>query len=234
MYPENTITAFSKAQEIRGLSGIELDIQLTKDGEVVVIHDERVDRTTDGIGYVKDFTYLQLRKLAVKTGGSRAERIPTISEVLDVVQCKMEQGMLLNIELKNSEIRYDGMEEMIFNLIVNRGLQDKIVYSSFYAKSLEKIRNLDSEAMVGVLDVKVSDCMYKKNGGCGADALHPFWRGIDLTKEQLKDQTVRAWLMGHLYPEKPTGTKLDLRKLESLGITDVFLNEPEAYLHERT
>ena len=84
MYPENTITAFSKAQEIRGLSGIELDIQLTKDGEVVVIHDERVDRTTDGIGYVKDFTYLQLRKLAVKTGGSRAERIPTISEVLDV------------------------------------------------------------------------------------------------------------------------------------------------------
>ena len=164
MYPENTITAFSKAQEIRGLSGIELDIQLTKDGEVVVIHDERVDRTTDGIGYVKDFTYLQLRKLAVKTGGSRAERIPTISEVLDVVQCKMEQGMLLNIELKNSEIRYDGMEERIFNLIVNRGLQDKIVYSSFYAKSLEKIRNLDSEAMVGVLDVKVSDCMYKKNG----------------------------------------------------------------------
>ena len=142
--------------------------------------------------------------------------------------------MLLNIELKNSEIRYDGMEERIFNLIVNRGLQDKIVYSSFYAKSLEKIRNLDSEAMVGVLDVKVSDCMYKKNGGCGADALHPFWRGIDLTKEQLKDQTVRAWLMGHLYPEKPTGTKLDLRKLESLGITDVFLNEPEAYLHERT
>ena len=234
MYPENTITAFSKAQEIRGLSGIELDIQLTKDGEVVVIHDERVDRTTDGIGYVKDFTYLKLRKLAVKTGGSRAERIPTISEVLDVVQCKMEQGMLLNIELKNSEIRYDGMEERIFNLIVNRGLQDKIVYSSFYAKSLEKIRNLDSEAMVGVLDVKVSDCMYKKNGGCGADALHPFWRGIDLTKEQLKDQTVRAWLMGHLYPEKPTGTKLDLRKLESLGITDVFLNEPEAYLHERT
>ena len=234
MYPENTITAFSKAQEIRGLSGIELDIQLTKDGEVVVIHDERVDRTTDGIGYVKDFTYLQLRKLAVKTGGSRAERIPTISEVLDVVQCKMEQGMLLNIELKNSEIRYDGMEERIFNLIVNRGLQDKIVYSSFYAKSLEKIRNLDSEAMVGVLDVKVSDCMYKKNGGCGADALHPFWRGIDLTKEQLKDQTVRAWLMGHFYPEKPTGTKLDLRKLESLGITDVFLNEPEAYLHERT
>ena len=82
MYPENTITAFSKAQEIRGLSGIELDIQLTKDGEVVVIHDERVDRTTDGIGYVKDFTYQQLRKLSVKKGWRRAERIPTISEVL--------------------------------------------------------------------------------------------------------------------------------------------------------
>ncbi len=230
MYPENTVTAFLKAVEIQGIAGIELDIQLTKDGEIVVIHDERVDRTTDGIGYVKDFTYSQIRKLAIKTDGGKAERIPSMHEVLDVVQCKMEQGMMLNIELKNSEIPYDGMEERILKLIAERGLQDTIVYSSFYARSLEKIRNCEPDAMIGVLDVKVSDCMYKMNGGCGANALHPFWRGIDLTGEQLMGQTVRAWFAGHLYPEKPTGTKLNLRELERLGITDVFLNEPEVYL----
>ncbi len=230
MYPENTITAFLKAVEIQGIAGIELDIQLTKDGEIVVIHDERVDRTTDGIGYVKDFTYSQIRKLTIKAEGGRAERIPSMNEVLDVVQCKMEQGMMLNIELKNSEIPYDGMEERILKLIAERGLQDTIVYSSFYARSLEKIRNCEPDAMIGVLDVKVSDCMYKMNGGCGANALHPFWRGIDLTREQLMGQTVRAWFAGHLYPEKPTGTKLNLRELERLGITDVFLNEPEVYL----
>ena len=80
------------------------------------------------------------------------------------------------------------------------------------------------------MDTKVSDCLYKLQGGCGANVLHPYWRGIDLPKERLRDYTVRAWLSGHLYPEKPTGTRLDLSALEEQGITDVFLNEPEAYL----
>ena len=59
MYPENTLLAFEKAMNVQGLTGIELDIQLTKDGELVVIHDERVDRTTEGIGFVRDYTLSQ-------------------------------------------------------------------------------------------------------------------------------------------------------------------------------
>ena len=61
-------------------------------------------------------------------------------------------------------------------------------------------------------------------------ALHPFWRGIDLPKAQFEGHTVRAWMSGHLYPEKPTGTLLDLTELEIKGITDMILNEPERYL----
>lgn len=106
---------------------------------------------------------------------------------------------------------------------------ENIVYSSFYALSLEKIRRLEPKAEIGVLDWKVSDCLFKLRG-CGADALHPFWRGMDLSKEQVKGYAVRAWLTGHLYPEQPTGTKLELEALERQGITDVFLNEPEMYL----
>ena len=63
--PENTRIAFEKAMEIKGLEGIELDVQLTKDGELVVIHDERVDRTTEGIGYVKDYTLAELKRLHI-------------------------------------------------------------------------------------------------------------------------------------------------------------------------
>ena len=70
----------------------------------------------------------------------------------------------------------------------------------------------------------------KSKGGCGAVALHPFWRGMDLTAEQLKGYTIRAWMSGHLYPEKPTGGRLDFAQLEAQGITDIILNEPEAYL----
>lgn len=232
-YPENTITAFSKAMEIQALTGIELDIQLTKDNEIVVIHDERVDRTTDGIGYVKDFTYVQLRQLAIETGSGRKEKIPSIMEVLDSIQERMRTGLLLNIELKNSIVPYDKMEDKILELIAARNLQEQIIYSSFYTKSLRRIKDLEPKAVIGVLDTKVSECFYKKHGCFGADdsiALHPFWKAIDLTKEQLEGQTVRAWLAGHLYPQKPTGTRLDLHKLENMGITDVFLNEPEMYM----
>ena len=229
IYPENTLVAFSKALEIQGLTGIELDIQLTKDGEIVVLHDERVDRTTNGIGYVKDFNYAQLRELEIETGNDKKEKIPSINDVLDLLQQKMKKGLLLNIELKNSNIPYQGMEEKITDLIVKRGLQDRIVYSSFYAKSLSMIRKLQPGASIGILDTKVSDCLFKMNGGCGASALHPFWRGMDLLSKELDAITVRAWFSGHLYPEKPTGTKLDLCLLVNQGITDVFLNEPEKY-----
>lgn len=230
------MTAFSKALEIQGLAGIELDIQMTKDGEMVVIHDERVDRTTDGIGYVKDFTYSQIRMLSIDAGNGRKEKIPSLEETLDLLEKEMRLGVMLNIELKNNIVRYKGMEDKVLETIHQRVLQEWTVYSSFYTKSMVELRKLDGKASVAILDVKVSDCFYKKRGSFEENteqiALHPHWRDMDLTKEQLTGQIVRAWFTGHLYPERPSGTKLDLKKRADIGITDVFLNEPEVYLSE--
>lgn len=230
-YPENTLLAFEKAAKIRELTGIELDIQLTKDGELVVIHDERVDRTTNGSGLVKDYSLTEIKKLEIDAGKDYpSQSVPTITEVFDLLETRLKSGLKLNIELKNSVCPYDGMEEKIVELVHRRGLQDAVVYSTFYAKSLAKLKIIDPEAALGMLDTKVSDCLYKIKGGCGAQALHPFWRGIDLPAEALRGYTVRAWMSGHLYPEKPTGTRLDLVPLEAQGITDLILNEPEVYL----
>lgn len=229
-YPENTLLAFEKAAAVKNLAGIELDIQLTRDGEMVVIHDERVDRTTEGMGYVRDYTLSQIKKLHIYADDHPAQSIPTIAEVLDLLEPQIKSGLKLNIELKNSVYPYYGMEEKIVELVRGRGLQDSVVYSSFYAGSLEKIKKLDPDAELGILDSRVSDCLYKLKGGCGAAALHPFWRGIDLTKQELEGYVVRVWMSGHLYPEKPTGTKLDFGPLEAQGITDIILNEPEVYL----
>ena len=229
-YPENTLLAFEKAAQIKGLTGIELDIQLTKDGHIVVCHDEKVDRTTDGTGELRSFTLNELKKLRIDAGNGKYEKIPTIDEVLDLLEDKMRIELKLNIELKNSVFPYEGMEEKIIELVHRRGIQNSIVYSSFSALSIERIRNMDSDAETGILDVKVSDCLYKLKGGCGANALHPFWRGMDLAKEQVAGYPVRAWFTGHLFPEKSTGKILDLEELEQQGITDVFLNEPERYL----
>lgn len=229
-YPENTLVAFEKAARLQGLAGIELDIQLTKDGEMVVFHDERVDRTTDGTGYVREYTLAQLKKLKIDAGNRPYQSVPTMEEVFELLAGKLRTGLKLNIELKNSIVPYDGMEEKIVELVHKWGIESAVVYSTFYAKSLKKIRAFDADAELGILDMKVSDCMYKLKGGCMATALHPFWRAMDLPAGQLEGYTVRAWLTGHLYPEKPTGTRLDLKGLEEQGITDVILNEPEAYL----
>ena len=229
LYPENTLLAFEKAAAVQNLTGIELDIQITKDGELVVIHDERVDRTTEGIGFVRDYTLSQLKKLHIYADSHPSQMIPTMNEVFDMLEQKLKTGFRLNIELKNGIFPYDGMEEKIVELVHKRGLQEAVVYSTFYAKSLEKLRKADKNAELGILDSRVSDCLYKAKGGCGAVALHPFWKSIDLTAQELEGYTVRAWMSGHLYPEKPTGGKLDLAALERQGITDIILNEPEVY-----
>lgn len=228
-YPENTLLAFEKAIGLKNLTGIELDIQLTKDRVPVVIHDERVDRTTEGLGFVREYTLNELKKLHIYADTNPGQQIPTIEEVFDLIEPRLKAGMKLNIELKNSVYPYPGMEEKILEIVHKRGLEKAVIYSSFYARSLETLKRLDRDAEIGILDIKASDCLYKLRGGCGAVALHPFWKGLDLPKEDLRGLTVRAWLSGHLYPEKPTGTKLDLSNLENQGITDVILNEPEMY-----
>lgn len=231
-YPENTLLAFEKAAAIQSLTGIELDIQLTKDNELVVIHDERVERTTEGAGFVRDYTLFQLKKLHIYADDNPVQSVPTMEEVFDLLEARLKSGLRLNIELKNSVYPYEGMEEKIVGMVHKRGLQKAVVYSTFYAKSLEKLKLLDSDAELGILDRRASDCMYKVKGGCGATALHPFWRGMDLNVSELTGggYAVRAWMSGHLYPEKPTGGRLDFTQLEAQGITDIILNEPEVYL----
>ncbi len=130
-YPENTMVAFEKAANLQNLTGIELDIQLSKDGQIVVSHDERVDRTTNGIGEIQQYTLSELKGLQIDAGNGKIERIPTIEEVLDLLEPRMRQGFLLNIELKNSNIPYMGMEEKMMDLIYKRGIQESVVYSSF-------------------------------------------------------------------------------------------------------
>ena len=263
-YPENTLTAFEKAMNVPGIAGIELDIQLTKDGELVVIHDEKVDRTTDGYGYVRDFTLKEIKNFHIHTGEARAESIPTMREVFELITPKLKKwkpeqafdpgmnisgpvsegsqsakdlGMRLNIELKNSIFPYPGMEQKIVDMVHEFGVQDAVVYSTFYADSLLRVHELDPGSELGMLDNKVSDCLYKALGlekSFGSNepvfALHPFGNMMDIDRKRFDDRIVRAWFTGHLYPEKPTGGVLDIKKYENIGITDVFLNEPEKYL----
>lgn len=236
--PENTLTSFEKAMNIDGLTGIELDIQLTKDGELVVIHDEKVDRTTDGIGFVRDFSLKELKTLHIRTGYEKPEYIPTMREVLDLLSPKLKSGLKLNIELKNSVYHYQGLEEKIVALVHEYGVQDAIVYSSFYPNSLLEVYRLDPEIRMGVLNSELSNCLFMAIGieellglERGSIALHPYGGRLDVSSDMVSGRNVRAWFGGHLYPSKPTGGRMDFEKFEKAGVTDVFINEPEVYLN---
>jgi glycerophosphoryl diester phosphodiesterase len=125
-FAENTMSAFIAAEKA-GADGLELDVQLTKDGEVVVIHDERLDRTTSGKGFVKNTTFNEIRKLNANKNGNK-EPIPSLIEVLEWMQSNQ---LICNIELKNNIFPYEGMEEKVIQLVRRFNLSNRIIISSF-------------------------------------------------------------------------------------------------------
>ncbi|MBW3111580.1 glycerophosphodiester phosphodiesterase [Bacillus sp. MCCB 382] len=150
--PENTLAAFKAAAE-SGAHGIELDVQLTKDGQIVVIHDETIDRTTNGTGYVKDLTWEQLRTYDAGSWfhpSFKGESIPSLEEVLDVVTAHHD-SMIINIELKNDLIDYPQLEEKVLELLKEKGMKEQTIISSFNSASLKKVRELDPDIETGFL-----------------------------------------------------------------------------------
>jgi glycerophosphoryl diester phosphodiesterase len=150
--PENTLSAFKAAAE-SGAHGIELDVQLSKDGQMVVIHDETIDRTTNGTGYVKDLTWEQLRTYDAGNWfhpSFKGESIPSLEEVLDVVTTHREL-ITINIELKNDQIDYPQLEDKVLELLKEKGMKEQTIISSFNAESLKKVRELDPDIETGFL-----------------------------------------------------------------------------------
>ena len=130
-YPENTMLAFQKVAEETVADGIELDIQLTKDGEIVIMHDEMLDRTTNGSGWLKDHTLEELKMLSVGVnvkGFFPRQTIPTLREYFTWLKTTK---LITNIELKTSYFEYEGIEEKLIAMVKEFGLEDQIWYSSF-------------------------------------------------------------------------------------------------------
>lgn len=237
-WPENTLQAFKAACKYP-ITGIELDIQLTKDNRIVVIHDEKVDRTTDGSGEVKGYTLKELKKLRIEThssflGRKRYTQIPTIEEVFKLLKPYCEKnGLLINVELKNSVHRYEGMEDLILQTVKKWGMQEYIVYSSFNAESVRLLKEKDASVKTGILATAVSVCLDFAEK-YPVDALHPHIKKIDVKNLQaLTKLPVRAWNIRKFepfYPDKGEVEIQNVEELEKMGVTDIFTNVPERYL----
>ncbi|QFT89728.1 Glycerophosphoryl diester phosphodiesterase [Bacillus sp. THAF10] len=171
-HPENTMLSFQQAF-IDGADGIELDVQLSKDGVPVVIHDEKVNRTTDGKGFVKDLTLKELQALnAVHKFKKQFEhaQIPTLEEVLEWAARKQT---LVNIELKNGIVPYPGLEEKVLDLIEKYQVEHLIIFSSFNHFSIARLHTLAPSIEKAVLYMEGIFKPWEYTKWVGANGIHP-------------------------------------------------------------
>ena len=137
--PENTLEAFQKAVDM-GADGIELDVHKTKDGVLVVIHDEMIDRTSDGTGWVKDMTYDELLQYNYNRTHQESlshATIPTLAQVFDLIK---PTNLTINIELKTGIVFYENIEADTVALVREYGLENRVIYSSFNHASVLQVK----------------------------------------------------------------------------------------------
>lgn len=146
--PENTLAAFEQAINYTGVDGVELDVQLTKDGIPVVIHDFHLSRTTNGKGKVVDFTWADLQRFDAGSWFDptyASQRIPSLEQVLQL--CKGTK--LINIELKQIGDRHQGLEEQVIQLVLAYQMEEQVVITSFDHYSVQKVKQLAPHLKAG-------------------------------------------------------------------------------------
>jgi glycerophosphoryl diester phosphodiesterase len=208
--PENTIKAFQLALD-HGADGVELDVTLSKDGEIVVIHDDNVDRTTDGSGAVTSMTLAELQALDAGEG----EKIPTLNEVFE----RFGKKLLINIELKNMRGFSSLLPDKVAALIQAYGLVDFVLISSFNPFYLQRFRRLCPEASLGILTLpKMANLWFWRF--FQHDALHPYYKDVDQT---LVDKTHRYNRQVNTWTVDNAG---EIQRLAGLQVDGIITNDP--------
>ena len=186
--PENTLEAFELAVRM-GADGVELDVHMTRDGELVVAHDEALSRVSNGLGFIRDKTVAELKRLRFnKTHPEYPNAtIPTLREVYELLK---PTGLEVNTELKTSRIRYEHIEEKCVKLASETGMTDRVLYSSFNSASLLLIKHMEPHARVGLLRTPIGKLNNRKvvdpwslTHLVGIDAIHPHFSELLLYRE---------------------------------------------------
>ncbi|RLQ94040.1 glycerophosphodiester phosphodiesterase [Falsibacillus albus] len=170
-HPENTMAAIHAAIEA-DVDGIEIDVQKAKDGTLVVMHDEAVDRTTNGKGLIKDLTWDELNSL--DAGGwfspkFKGEKVPAFDEVLEALK---GTSIILNVEMKNDLIDYPDLEQDVYESLKRFGLEKQVVISSFNHRSLSRFSKMFPEVELAILSESPLQNPKESMASIGAAAIH--------------------------------------------------------------
>ena len=219
-HPENTMLAFIEAERV-GADGIELDVQLSSDGELVVIHDETLDRTTTMTGYVQNYTAEELKQADAGIFFSeqfRGERIPFLREVFEWAN---ENQLVMNVELKTDKFRYKGIEQKVIDLIREFHFENRIILSSFNHHSLEVAKEMAPEIERALLFKELPKDIESILEEKGESGFHPKRKTVTkkLTKyAQSLGYKVRPWIANR---------RKNILLLADLGVDAIITDCPE-------
>jgi glycerophosphoryl diester phosphodiesterase len=222
-YPENTLAAFAAAFDA-GARMVELDVTLTRDRRVVVLHDDTLDRTTDGCGQVRDFTLDELKQLDAGrwfTPRFAGERLPTLEEVLELCA---DRGMV-NIEIKAGAFEVgrpaDAIEEQILSAVAERGMGGRVLISSFETRFLARIADRANAPAVGVLtERRTGSDPLKLCKRLRAFSWHPDFRSV--TSARVRAMHAAGIMVLPYTVNRPE----DFRILLQMGVDGVFTDDP--------
>lgn len=225
--PENTLAAFEMAAQM-GADGIELDVHLSKDGRLMVLHDDTVDRTSNGTGTVHDMSFDELRTLDASMGkqGFSGAQIPTLDEVYELIT---KTNMSVNVELKENSYENGFIViPKVLALTEQYGLTDKVFYSSFNHYMLRELKQAAPSVQTAVLyDAAMVD-VWEYTQKVPANAIHPYFRVLQ--DAQLVPQChargiqVRPWTVD---------SEEDLQQMFASGVDAVITNRPNFALQLR-
>ncbi|NQX61610.1 glycerophosphodiester phosphodiesterase [Paenibacillus qinlingensis] len=216
--PENTIASFALALE-QGAEGIELDVQITNDGEIVVCHDLTLDRTTNGSGLICEKSWEELKSLDAGFWFSEAftgERIPHLRQVYDLIP----RGHLINVEIKHA---YEGrMEKALLAFIEEMGRWEDTVISSFDHKVIHRIKQAQPQAKVGLLYAAnlIDHAAYASQLGVDVYSLHPYHHGIG------QEDIIAAAAAGLAIYPYTVNEVADYKRLIAAGVTGIITDYP--------
>lgn len=223
-HPENTLAAFRAAAELP-VYGVELDVHLTKDGRVVVIHDEKINRTTNGKGYVKDMTLEELQSFDAGSWFSEewaGETIPTLGEVLDIFQ---ETPHRLNIEIKSDVFPYDTLVDKVANSAAKRGMSDRILISSFnHEDVLKAVRETEIESAILTSQIYVD--VYDYARVIGTNRIHV---SLPAAFRRMTTDALRKGAIVYVYT---VNNEEYAEQLQGIGVHGIFTDFPERMINK--
>jgi glycerophosphoryl diester phosphodiesterase len=219
--PENTLASFQMAFD-QGARLIEFDVKLSVDKQVVVIHDQTVDRTTNGKGKVNQLTLSMLKRLDAGSWFDekfRGETIPTLDEVFNIFGKKH----YLNVELTNYASPFDKLVDKVTGLVRKHGLENRVLFSSFFPTNLIRAHRLLPDVPCGQLILKGRSGWWERAWSRLIDvqAVHPY------TSDVTGDSVAHAHNRGRLVHVWTVNDPTDMQRLRNLKVDGIFTDDPQ-------